>query len=454
MKSQPGNGPDGGGFDGGGPGAATGSLVWQQNLFGMFPNVLVASGPDLYLGAGQFSTLTLGNTTLVPGGGIDDLSAHFATADGAVKSAWRHGVASNEEAIGFAIDPAGNYAIGGLYNGAGNANFGGADLPPAPPPPAGFEAVAASYNEAGTLRWLTPITGSALAFPSSTSTNSSGLTSVTGRFAGALTIGGQAVGSAAGGTDAFYAAFDDTGKLVTFVAFGGTGDDQGTVGLFDPLNTVVVAGSFSGQVNFGTFARDAGNDPDVFVVRMTRQGTPMWALQGSTAGVSQIVAAVAPGGDIILAAGYLGTFQLTGGEKVTSHGDLDIALARIASDGTVRWTRSFGGGGPDSPRAIAVGRHDEIALSAEFEAQASFGGDTFTSNGGQDAVVAKYTGDGAHVWSHAAGGAGVDRGLGIAIDDAGAVYAAISFHNAINFGGAPISAETADYAAAMFKFAP
>lgn len=436
--------------DGGGAAAAPGSVAWQQNMFGTFVDQLVVVDKDLHVGATVFSPLTLGKDTLVPAGGQDVMYAHFTT-DGAVQTAWRHGGASGEATIGFAVDPFGNPALGGLYDGSGTANVGGADLPAAPA--GSFEAVAASYTPAGALRWQTPIHATTLAFSNGASTNSTGVTSVTGRFSGTLTVGSFSLASA-GGTDVFYAVFDDTGAVTNLLAFGGAGDDMAATAIFDSLNTVIVVGTFTGKVAFGAFTLDAGTGSDVFVVRMSRAGTPMWAIQGATAGAGQTTATTTPAGDVILAAAYQGTFQLTGGTAVTSAGDLDVALAKISSDGKVVWTKSFGGAGPDQPRAVAVDRNGDIALTAEFEGQASFGGDPFTSAGGLDAVVAKYTADGAHVWSRASGGASVDRGLGVAIDADGAVYAGISFHNTIDFGGGPIAAAGTDYAGALIKFNP
>jgi hypothetical protein len=206
---------DGGPPDGGGAAAKPGSVAWQQNLFGSFIDMVLVNTTDVLVGATQFSQMTLGKDTLVPAGGQDVMYADFTT-DGAPQTAWRHGGASSEDTVGFATDPFGNIAIGGLYDNSGTANFGGADLSTTNP----FEAVAVSYTPAGTLRWQTPITGGTLAFPGSASTNSTGLTSVTGRFSGSLTVGSQQRTSA-GGTDAFYATFDDKGNVVTLVTFGG-----------------------------------------------------------------------------------------------------------------------------------------------------------------------------------------------------------------------------------------
>jgi hypothetical protein len=454
-KVTAGAGPDGGAGDGAGP--APGSFVWQRNLFGSFIDRVVMKGDQLYLGVSPFAALDLGNGIMVPAGGTDVMAVHYTT-DGVLKSAWRHGGVSNENALGFDVDPFGNPAIGVLYDGAGTANVGGADLPPVPvimgvnP---NFEGAAASYTDAGMLRWQTPLTASTQLFMRSASTSSNGLTAVTGSFTGTLSVGGQPRATSMGGNDVFYVALGDTGSVAALQTFGGTGEDLGYRAIFDPLGTVILVGTFSGKVAFGSFGLDAGTGADLFVVRMSAQGTPMWAIQGGGTGdVGATLAATTPSGDVILAVAYQGSFQATGGDMVSSAGASDIALLRVSSAGTVMWTRSFGGAGADMPREVAVGRNGEIALTGEFQGQASFGGDTFTSVGGLDSFVAKYTADGAHVWSHAAGSAAVDRGLCVAVDASGAVYAGISFHGTIDFGGGPLSAPGTDFGAVLVKYSP
>jgi hypothetical protein len=453
-KVTSGAGPDGGAGDG--AAVAPGSFVWQRNLFGSFIDRVVVMGDQLYLGVSPFAALDLGNGIMVPAGGTDVMAVHYTT-DGVLRSAWRHGAASNENSLGFAIDPFGNAAIGVLYDGMGTANVGGADLPPVPVIQGfnpNFEGVAASYTDTGALRWQTPLTASTQLFMRSASTSSNGLTAVAGNFIGTLSVANQKQVTSVG-NDVFYVALDDKGGVVAMQTFGGIGDDLGYRALFDPLGSVILVGTFTGKVAFGSFSLDAGTGADLFVVRMTPQGAPMWAIQGGgSSDVGAALAATTPSGDIVLAVAYQDSFQATGGTTVSSAGASDIALLRVSSAGKVMWSRSFGGAGADMPREVAVGRNDEIALSGEFQGQASFGGDAFTSVGGLDSFVAKYTGDGAHLWSHAAGSAAVDRGLGIAIDGTGAVYAAVSYHGTIDFGGGPLTAPGTDYGAVLVKYSP
>jgi hypothetical protein len=154
-KVTPGAGPDGGPGDGAGP--APGSFVWQRNLFGSFIDRVVVMDDQLYLGVSPFAVFDLGNGSMVPAGGTDVMAVHYTT-DGVLRSAWRHGGVSNEDALGFDVDPFGNAAIGVLYDGAGTANIGGTDLPPVPVIQGvnpNFEGAAASYTDAGMLRWQT-----------------------------------------------------------------------------------------------------------------------------------------------------------------------------------------------------------------------------------------------------------------------------------------------------------
>ncbi|HEX3765195.1 MAG TPA: hypothetical protein VHW23_41145 [Kofleriaceae bacterium] len=446
--------------------ATPGSFVWQRNLFGSFPDVVTVVGDQLYVGASMFSALDLGNGMMIPAGGTDLMYARYTT-DGVLESTWHHGAASDEDALGFSIDPSGNAAIGVLYDDAGTANVSGGNLPPVPPRvnanQPNFEGVAASFSDAGVLRWQVPLTGTPPAgavagqlFPRSASTSSTGLTAVTGSFQGTLNLGATPPASTGDSDDVFYAAFDAKGNLAALQTFGGTGEDAGYEVIFDPLDTVILVGTFSGKVSFGSFVLDAGAaGTGLFVVRMSPQGMPMWALQ--TTGTGPVIgasAATTPGGDVVVALSYQGSLQVGGGDVLTSAGMTDIALARVSSAGKLVWSKSFGGPGAEQSRAVAVGRNGDIALSAEFEGQVSFGGETFTSLGGRDGVVARYTGDGAHVWSHAAGSPGVDRGLGIAVDAAGAVYESFSYHGTIDFGGGPLTAPGTDFGGVVVKYSP
>jgi hypothetical protein len=429
------------------PQPAPGSFVWQQNMFGSFPAVTLANDQP-YVAASQFAQLDLGKGLLVPGGKTDVLAARF-DPDGRIQWSWRHGGVNDEFQVGMSIDPFGNPAIAGLYRATGNA--GGMDLPPAP---STFNGYIASYTETGALRWQLPITDSAEAFPRSSSTNGSGNTAVAGHFIGLLDVGGSKRQSA-GSRDAFYLRVNDIGGVSTLATFGGSGDDTGNAAIFDPLGTLILVGTFSGQVAFGSIMLDAGIGRDVFVVRASIQGVPMWAVQGGSASdVGDPVAAVTSTGDVVLAVDYQGTFKLTDGDTISSAGASDIAFARVSSAGRVLWTKTLGGPGEDRQRNIAVGAGGDIALTGEFSGQAGFGGAVFTSAGFIDSFVAKFRGSGEHVWSHATGSAADDRGLGVAVDASGAVYYTGSFHNTVGFGGEMLTAPGNEFNGVLVKYRP
>lgn len=445
VKQQPpSDAPDG---DDDAPPVAPGSFIWQQNMFGSFPAVTLA-GDEVYVSASQFAPLDLGGGILVPAGGQDVLVARFG-ADGVHRSSWRHGGTSDEFQIGMSVDPFGNVDLAALYRGIGNA--GATDLPAAN----GFAGYLASYMPDGTFRWQAQMHATGELFPRNASTNGSGNAGAGGHFIGTIDLGAGITRVSAGGKDAYYLRVNDTGGVATISTFGGAGDDTANAAIFDSLGTVILVGTFTGTVTFGTFTLDAGSGRDLFVMRMSIQGVPMWAIQGGgTMDVGDLPsAAVAPNGDVVIAADFSDRFTLTGGQEVSSAGAADIVLARISSAGVPLWTKAFGGAGQDRIRAVATGPRDEIALAGEFNGQATFGGSTFTSAGFIDAVVAKYDAGGTHVFSRAAGSAADDRGLGVAIDASGSVYFTASFHNTVEFGG-PLTANGTEFNGVLVKYAP
>ena len=54
--------------------AVPGRFVWQQDLFGSFPDAVAVVGNQLYVGASMFSKLDLGTGIMVPAAGTDLLS--------------------------------------------------------------------------------------------------------------------------------------------------------------------------------------------------------------------------------------------------------------------------------------------------------------------------------------------------------------------------------------------
>ncbi len=94
-----------------------------------------------------------------------------------------------------------------------------------------------------------------------------------------------------------------------------------------------------------------------------------------------------------------------------------------AASGAHMWSRTVGGwGSMDAAHGVAVDSADAVVVTGYFSGTTkpdwgmNFGGPPLTSSGERDAFVAKYTSQGAHVWSKRFGGADADIGWSVAID--------------------------------------
>jgi hypothetical protein len=112
-----------------------------------------------------------------------------------------------------------------------------------------------------------------------------------------------------------------------------------------------------------------------------------------------------------------------------SAGGLDAFVARLASDGSVRWTKRAGGPGDDIVRGVAAGTDPSgatsIALTGAIVDGAVFGrgepGEARAPAGAGPVFAARLDGDGALAWARFAGGGVPGQGYGVAHDGSGAV---------------------------------
>src|SRR5262249_6416231 len=115
--------------------------------------------------------------------------------------------------------------------------------------------------------------------------------------------------------------------------------------------------------------------------------------------------------------------------RAPSAGGLDAFVMRVASDGSVRWTKRAGGPGDDIARGVAAGTDPSGAgpmpIAGALADGAVFGagepGETRAAVGTGPIFAARLDGDGQLAWARFAGGGVPGQGYGVAHDSAGAV---------------------------------
>jgi len=253
-----------------------------------------------------------------------------------------------------------------------------------------------------------------------------------GEFVGSMELGGTTKALASKGlNDAWIAKLGPDLQGIWSVAVGGTDDEHAQALALDSTGNLFVGGEFSGDGDFGGTTLTAKDQTDFYVMKIGPSGAPIWARAvagakndrvfslaatpagsvlvggateadffddrgqvksrgffmafdkdgtatpvttfGDGSGAGVVYVGVHPSGDTILA-GYFGASITLGGKTVTSAGDWDVFVARLAPTGEARFLRRYGGTGIDWLGAAALERDGTaIALTGAYTGAPDYG---------------------------------------------------------------------------------
>ena len=215
-------------------------------------------------------------------------------------------------------------------------------------------------------------------------------------------------------------------------------------------DSVLVAGSFSGSVLFGSNQLSAPQGSRAFVARYEHSLTNWtWsaALGGGTNNHANAVS-VGSDGAIYIAGEFSGTTPFgtnaTDGALVSlaASGGSDAFVARYSRSGLVDWVSAFGGSQStrEMAQAMAAGPFGELYIVGSFAGQGSFGMESLTSRSGSSDFffAAINMTNGTVRRAIAAGGQDSDIGTAVAVHPEGNIYVAAQFSGAATFDGAPL----------------
>ena len=321
--------------------------------------------------------------------------------------------------------------------------FGYFETVAAPPPPTPTPTPTPPPSGGGVHAWSTHFGGtltSDAATAVGIAVDSAGAAVVLGQLAGRADFGGGFLTSA-GSTDIYLVKYAANGSYVWSQRFGGTGTEKPKGIAVDAGNNIVITGYFGGTVSFGGTAL-AGGSASGFLAKYSPSGTHLWSRRLTTSpnGVDEGRAVAVDGaGNVIVGAGFNFSTDFGAGSW-TSAGGADMVLAKYSSAGAYTWAKRIGGASDDFVQSVAVDTTTgEIAMTGYFAGSLNLGGGSTTSAGLNDAFIAKYSSTGAHVWSGRWGSTGEDKGAGVAIDALGSVAVTGLFTNNVDFGGGPLT---------------
>ena len=236
--------------------------------------------------------------------------------------------------------------------------------------------------------------------------------------------------TAGGGRDAFVAKFDDNRFLAYSTYLGGSGTDEGLGIAVDSSGNAYVTG-VTASTNFPTTSplqgSNAGNS-DAFVTKLTASGALAYStyLGGSGQDGGGGIAVDSSGN--VYVTGFTSSSNFPTASALQGSyagGPEDAFVMKLDIDGNLKYSTFLGGGGNDEGFGIAADSSGNAYVTGETSStNFPTAGALQASNAGgfSDAFVTKLTASGALAYSTYLGGAGVDEGLGIAVDSSGIAY--------------------------------
>ncbi|MCA9623629.1 MAG: hypothetical protein KC731_31625, partial [Myxococcales bacterium] len=239
--------------------------------------------------------------------------------------------------------------------------------------------------------------------------------------------------------------FDSSGVATESQVFGSDPTMATTVAV-GPSGELVVAGCFTGPMSLGGSMLPSYGGTDLFLAKFDAQGNHAWSLsfgdatnQCSVNGVSSAVPSVAVDatGSIILGGSFFGVVDFGGGPLVAVSNASDIFLAKLDPAGVHQWSHRFGTSTLDPGAEVAIAPGGDIVLTGTVYAAIDLGGGVLPHGGSGDMFVARYSSNGAHLWSHDFAASATQRAEAVHVDLNGDILISGALSGSFDFGDGP-----------------
>ncbi|MDH4338702.1 MAG: T9SS type A sorting domain-containing protein [Candidatus Krumholzibacteria bacterium] len=349
----------------------------------------------------------------------------------------RLGGATDDYGAAVAVDASGDVLTAGYFTGT--INLGGSNLVSA----GARDIYLAKFSADGTHVWSQRYGGTSDDYAFAVSLDSRGYVFIAGYFSATVNFGGSDLVSA-GSSDIYVACFEPNGAHSWSRRFGSTAQELAQSLAIAPTGNVIIAGSFSGTVDFGSAILVSAGSSDAVVVALTAGGGNLWSRRGGSNLTDNCYGVdVDASGNVFATGTFYGTANFGGGDLVSA-GANDIWLTKYNSSGVHQWSRRMGGASFDYGYGVAADASGAVVVTGTFYETVDFGGGDLVSAGSSDVFLARYNAAGAHQWSKRFGGTSYDYGYAVATGTGNDVFVTGSYRGTANFGGGNVTSNGVD----------
>lgn len=202
-------------------------------------------------------------------------------------------------------------------------------------------------------------------------------------------LGETDMGIGGGYVDMYLFEINSAGVCLRTKTYGGTFNDYGKSIVLAKDGTIILGGSTS---SFG-----AGNT-DIALLDVDTSGSVIWSRTYGTSSWENLGDLIQDGsGNIVIV-----------GSKLSASGDTDIIIVKTDSSGNLIWSRRIGGTGNDLANSVALAKDGDYLIT---------GSTVGLGFGNSDAFLLKVNKEGSIIFSKVYGGTGYDSGIQVKLTE-------------------------------------
>ncbi len=362
-----------------------GESIWVQTFGGYILDVarvhaVASSAADELAVAGWFwGSLPVGDDLLESVGSADAFVARLG-AGGSPQWARSFGAGQIDNLTGIGIDSGGDVVAAGYFEGG--VDFGDGEVTAL-----AADAVVVKYAGAdGTPLWATTLGASDNDYIWAVAIGDSDDVVVAGTFVLQVDFGCEVIMDNGLG-DAFVMALDGASGDCSWVRSIGSSQVDHAFGVaVDSSGDIAVVGTFQGLVDFGGVELTAGDSASIYVARYDVDGGLLWAKRFGGPGL-EVPWAVDfdDAGNILLTGSFAGDISF-GGAALIGEPAGDMFVVKLSGDGTHLWSKRFSGLGEQRGHAVTSSPSAGVIVAGDFAESIAVGGEILSADGDSDAV--------------------------------------------------------------------
>jgi hypothetical protein len=306
---------------------AAGNHVWSKkfgDINSQVPHGVAVGATGNIALVGDFQTTMVFDAVSITSTGAGDTNAFVAVFDSSGTALWAKGFGDGaaQSAHAVAFDATGNVLLTGDTTGAIDFGQGAQPL-------AGTQnAWAAKLSAAGAVIWG-KLYGTSKATGEGIGADAAGNVFLAGDHESAIDFGKGPLDSGSGGPNVYVAKLDPTGKELWSHTYGDSNSQHAKGLSVDGKGHAVVAGTFSGAIDFGKGKLLNGGGVDGFVAKLDTLGCGIWQKGfGDIAFQSASGVATDAAGNVLITGSVAGAVDLGGG--VLNASGQDVLIAQFA----------------------------------------------------------------------------------------------------------------------------